>query len=59
VNRLSAEVQRVLAQVEVRERLEREGAELIAGGPERLGALIASDLNDWRKLIADANLKLD
>jgi tripartite-type tricarboxylate transporter receptor subunit TctC len=57
--RLSADVQRVLAQPDVRERLEREGAEIVDGGPERLGALIAADLRDWRKLIADAKLKLD
>ena len=42
--RLNAEVQKVLAQPDVRERLEREGAELIPGPPERLGALIAGDL---------------
>ena len=38
VGRLNAETQKVLAQPEVRERLEREGAEIISGPPERLGA---------------------
>jgi tripartite-type tricarboxylate transporter receptor subunit TctC len=59
VTRLSDGVRKVLAQSDVRDRLEREGAELIPGGPERLGALIAADLAEWRKLIAEANLKLD
>jgi tripartite-type tricarboxylate transporter receptor subunit TctC len=56
VARINAATQALLAQADVRERLEREGAELIPGGPERLGALIEADLNRWRRLIADARL---
>ncbi|MBK6603445.1 MAG: tripartite tricarboxylate transporter substrate binding protein [Betaproteobacteria bacterium] len=56
VGRLNAATQALLAQADVRERLEREGAELIPGPPERLGALIEADLNGWRKLIVDAKL---
>ena len=59
VARLNAETQRILAQADVRERLEREGAELIPGGPERLAALIEADLSGWRKLIHDAKLLFD
>jgi tripartite-type tricarboxylate transporter receptor subunit TctC len=59
VARLNADVQKVLAQREVRERLEREGAEPIAGPAQRLGAMIESDLARWRKLIVDANLSLE
>ena len=57
--RINTEVKRVLAQPDVRERLEREGAELIPGEPERLGALIASDLANWRKLITEARLTFE
>ncbi|MEP7184039.1 MAG: tripartite tricarboxylate transporter substrate binding protein [Betaproteobacteria bacterium] len=56
---LNAETQAVLAQPDVKSRLEREGAELIPGPPEPLGSLIQADLDSWRKLIADAKLKLD
>jgi tripartite-type tricarboxylate transporter receptor subunit TctC len=56
---LNAQTQAVLAQPDVKARLEREGAELIPGPPERLGSLIQGDLDGWRKLIADAKLKLD
>jgi tripartite-type tricarboxylate transporter receptor subunit TctC len=56
VARLNAATQTLLAQADVRERLEREGAELIPGGPERLAALIEADLNGWRRLIVDAKL---
>ena len=59
VARLNAETQKVLAQPDVRARLEAEGAEIIAGPPDRLGALIQSDLERWKKLIADAKLTLD
>ncbi len=57
--KLNAETQKTLAQPDVRERLEREGAELIPGGPERLGVLIEGDLAGWKKLIADARLSFD
>lgn len=59
VLRLNAEVSRVLGQPDVKERLEREGAELVAGSPEQLGAIIDADLARWKKLIADAKLRLD
>ncbi|MEP6943385.1 MAG: tripartite tricarboxylate transporter substrate binding protein [Betaproteobacteria bacterium] len=59
VARLNAQVQKVLAMPEVRERLEREGAELIPGAPERLGGLIEVDLASWKKLITDARLQLE
>jgi tripartite-type tricarboxylate transporter receptor subunit TctC len=57
--RLNAEVTKLLAQPEVRERLERDGAELIPGPPERLGALIEADLERWKRLIAESKIQLD
>ncbi len=59
VTRLNAEVGKLLAQPDLRERLEREGAELITGPPERLGTLIQVDLASWTKLIAEARLQLE
>jgi len=59
VARLNAEVNGVLAQPEIRERLDREGAEIIAGPPERLGSIIETDLAGWKKLIAESNLQFD
>ena len=58
VVQLNAEVTKVLGLPEVKERLEREGAELIPGAPERLGAVIEGDLVAWRKLIEKAGLEL-
>jgi tripartite-type tricarboxylate transporter receptor subunit TctC len=59
VARLNAEVNRMLAQQDVKERLEREGAEIVAGPPERLGTIIEADLAGWKKLIADVKLDLE
>ena len=59
VEKLNAETRAVLAQPEVRERLEREGADVIADAPGRLASLIETDLARWKKLIVEAGLNLD
>ena len=59
VAKLNTEVTKILAQPDVRMRLEREGAELIPGPPGRLGALIETDLASWKKLVTDARLQLE
>jgi tripartite-type tricarboxylate transporter receptor subunit TctC len=59
IAKLNAEVQRILAQTDVRARLEREGVELLPGPPERLGTVIEADLAGWKKLVSDARLRLD
>ena len=59
ITKLNAEVNHVLAQPEVKERLDREGAEIVSGPPERLGAIIETDLASWKKLIADVKLQLE
>ncbi len=58
VTRLNVEVNRVLAQPDVKARLDREGAEIVSGPPERLGTIIETDLASWKLLIADAKLEL-
>jgi tripartite-type tricarboxylate transporter receptor subunit TctC len=58
VAKVNGEVQKLLAQPDIRSRLEREGAEVVSGPPERLGAMIERDLADWRKLIVEARLVL-
>lgn len=59
VQRLNLEVARILAQSEVRERLEREGSDIVSGSPERLNEIIDADLVRWKKLIAETKLRLD
>jgi tripartite-type tricarboxylate transporter receptor subunit TctC len=59
VERLNALVQALLADADVRARLEREGAELSAGPPERLRVIIANDLHGWKKLVAEIGMALE
>ena len=59
VDKVNAYTRAVLAQPELKERLEREGAEVAADRPERLNALLESDFARWKKLIVEAGLILD
>jgi tripartite-type tricarboxylate transporter receptor subunit TctC len=59
VAKLNREIQKILGEAEVRERLEREGAEVDAGSPDRLGQIIAHDLARWKKLVADIGMTLE
>ena len=59
VNRLNAEMQKFLALKDVQERLTNDGVDLTPGGPDRLAAFIANDYNGWKKLVADARLRLE
>lgn len=59
LNRLNADVQKILTMRDVQERLTADGVELTPGGPERLASFIADDFNGWRKLVANGNLRFD
>ena len=59
VTKLNREIQKILGEPEVRERLEREGAEVDGGSPDRLGQIIANDLARWKKLVADIGMTLE
>jgi tripartite-type tricarboxylate transporter receptor subunit TctC len=58
VAKLNAEIRKLLAEPDVKARLEREGAEILSGEPQALGAVIERDLGSWRKLITEARLAL-
>ena len=59
IAKLNADVNEVLAQPDVKERLAREGAEIVAGPPDRLGSIVRTDLDGWKKLIVEAKLSLE
>ena len=59
VTRLNAEMQKLLANPEIRERLEKDGVDLTPGGPERMQTFISNDLAAWKKLIGDAKIVLE
>ena len=59
VAKLNAEINRALASEEVKAFLLREGAEPAPMTPERFSALVASDIERWRKVAASAGIKAD
>jgi tripartite-type tricarboxylate transporter receptor subunit TctC len=59
VQRLNAELQRILTNPEVRKRIENTGSIVRAGSAEALAKLTADEYARYRKLAADANIRLD
>jgi len=59
VNKLNAEVVRILAMPEVRDYLSSQGAIPGKGTPEDLAAFTQSEIAKWAKVIRDGNIKAD
>ena len=59
VNRINAEVNRLLAQPEVRERLLALGVVPFTGKPEALGDYLKFEVARWAKVIREAGIKLE
>ena len=59
VDKLNAEVNRILKIQELRERLGAEGAEFIGGTPEAYGAFLRAEMTKWAKVVKFAQVKPD
>jgi tripartite-type tricarboxylate transporter receptor subunit TctC len=59
VQRLNAEMVRILTSTEVKERFARIGVEVVAGSPEHFSAFLKSEVERWAKVVRDANIKAD
>lgn len=59
VERLNAEIVKIVAAPETRERLERIGAEARTGTPEAFGELVRMEVARWGKLVREAGIKPD
>ncbi len=59
VNRMSAEVDRILKKPEVIERFKGLGAEPVGGTPEQLGQFIAAETVKWSKVVKASGAKID
>ena len=59
VTRLNAELTRVLATQDMKERLASQGTEVKSGTPASLGAFISSEKIRWAKVIKDSGAKFD
>jgi len=59
VQRLNAEIVRIIGSPEVRERFGKSGVEVVAGTPEQFSAFLKSEVARWAKVVQDANIKAD
>ena len=59
IAKLNQEIARVLNAGDMRERLAREGAEVVGGGPEQFDAFFRSEIGKWGKVIRAAGIKLE
>ncbi len=59
VDKLSAEVGRILRHPDNQERLVAMGVEVIASTPEAFRTAIASEIQRWAKVVKDANIKAE
>lgn len=59
IAKLNAEVTRIFALPDVKERLAAIGAEPMGATPEQFAALVRADVAKWTKVIQDAGIKVD
>ena len=57
IDRMSAEVAKVLAQPAVRDKLTQQGMEIVAGGPEVLGRFVGGEIDRWAKVVKENAIK--
>ena len=59
VDKLSAEVRRIVASPELSGRLAAMGLRPVGGTPEELSAAMARDLPRWARIVKDAGIRLE
>ena len=59
VGRLNAEINAVLAEPEMRQRLVELGGEPLIQSPEAFGGMIKAETEKWRKVVEFAGLKVE
>ncbi len=59
VQKISADIQRVVAMPDIRDRILADASEPIGNRPEEYAAFIGSEITKWRAVIKQANMKPD
>lgn len=59
VAKVSADIARVLAMADVKERLESQGQAPMVMNPQQFGALVRGDIDEYARIIKAANIKLE
>ena len=58
-HRIAGEIIAIIKSPDVVEKINQQGGEVIATGPERFAAFLPKDTARWAKLIKDANIKVE
>ena len=59
IAKFNAEVTKILATQDMRDRLAAQGTEVRSGSPEAVGTFISSEKTRWAKVIRDSGIKFD
>ena len=59
IAKFNAEVTKILATQDLRDRLAAQGTEVRSGSPDAVGAFIGSEKTRWAKVIKDSGIKFD
>ncbi len=59
VNRLAAEWARAAATPDTRDKVQNIGVEVLTNTPEQFSAMIRTEIPRWRKIITEANIKVE
>jgi tripartite-type tricarboxylate transporter receptor subunit TctC len=59
VDKLNVDLNRVLANPDVKERFAKIGMQAAPGTPDELATTLRTDLARWTKLVKDANIKVE
>lgn len=59
VTKLNAEIVRIIGLPDVMELLRLQGAEVAAGTADQFAEFLKRDVNRWKKVIAEARLRVD
>jgi tripartite-type tricarboxylate transporter receptor subunit TctC len=59
LRRMGETVQRILSMPDIRSRIEEQGADVTAGGPERCRRFLNAEVEKWGRVIRDHSITLD
>lgn len=59
IRKISEDSRRVLTEQRMRERLEASGFEIVASSPAEFAQRVKNDVEKWRKVIQDANIRIE
>lgn len=59
IDRLNAEVRKVLARADIKEGWKKQGAETMDMSPEQFGEFLRGDIAKWAKVVKSAGIKVD